>query len=505
MKKNIVQYLEDTVKLNPYKIAYYFNQQKINFFDLRKKAISIAYFLLKKGFNRKKIVIFTSDVLDTLVLYFASMYSNNIYIPVDISMGVYRISKILENINVDLIIYDNKENVDILMENIVSDILILSYNEILEKLFCNFSICEKEILENLNIQKDYDIAYITFTSGSTGIPKGVVTNHRSVINYIDALGEALNFDENTIFGNQAPLYMDASLKDIISTVKYGCTTHILDRKLFILPNKLLDYLNINKINTLCWVPSAFEIIFRTNALKNINLPFLKKIAFSGEKISSNKLKYLFDNLDVEIYNLYGTTETTGVSTYYKYDRNNIVNNCIGKSLKNNEILLISKNKLSTEGFIYIKTDSLSFGYYGNIKETETVFVQNPLHNDYVDKVYFTGDIAKYDENGNLILIGRLDNQIKQRGYRLNLEEIENIILEKLKVEVVAIYDDILDEIILFYDNDIDDILIKNFCSNNFAKFIKIKQLYRIDKIPRTDNGKIDRLKLKLKFNNKEII
>ena len=129
---------------------------------------------------------------------------------------------------------------------------------------------------------DTDPLYVLFTSGSTGMPKGVVGHHRGVIDYIDQLSAVLDFDKESVFGNQAPLYFDACMKDIYPTLKFGATTWLIPHELFLFPVRLVEYLNVHKINTICWVVSALTMISAFGTFKEVVPEYLRTVAFGSE-------------------------------------------------------------------------------------------------------------------------------------------------------------------------------------------------------------------------------
>ena len=147
-----------------------------------------------------------------------------------------------------------------------------------------------------------------FTSGSTGVPKGVSICHRSVIDYIDWVTETFNITQKDTFGNQAPFYFDNSILDIYSCMKMGATLNIIPKKLFFQPVPLLEYIKYNKINTIFWVPSALIVVSKLKAFRNVDLSdTLKRVLFCGEVMPNKQLNIWRKFLpNVTYANLYGT-------------------------------------------------------------------------------------------------------------------------------------------------------------------------------------------------------
>nr|WP_302168212.1 AMP-binding protein [uncultured Schaedlerella sp.] len=358
---------------------------------------------------------------------------------------------------------------------------------------------------------DTDLMYILFTSGSTGTPKGVAVMHRSVIDYINALQKKVNLSCNDVIGNQAPFYTDMSLKDIYMSINAGATLCIIPQKYFLFPKKLLEYLEEKRVTFLMWVPTAYAIIYRLDGLSKIRPKYLKRFWFSGEAMSVSLYRYwkkYYPN--GEYAQLYGPTEATGACTFYNitsdYKDEEIIP--IGKPFENTGIFLLDENDkeirndmLNMIGEICVYGTCLSAGYYNNRRLTDETFVDNPLIKSYSSKIYRTGDLAKWDSDGNLIFITRKDYQIKHRGKRIELGEIENaVLLIKQIKSCCCIHNKRKDELVLFYTGEID---VKNLID----KLKKILPQYMIPmdcrnkkQLPILSNGKLDRKQMEKWIN-----
>ena len=357
---------------------------------------------------------------------------------------------------------------------------------------------------------DTDPIYVFFTSGSTGIPKGVIGCHRSVINYIEQLSDVLGFGEDTVFGNQTPLYFDASMKEIYPVLKFGATAYLIPKDLFMYPVKLIEFLNKYQVNTICWVASALEMISAFGTFKVIVPKYLRTIAFMGEIFSIkqfNQWKNMLSN--VEFINLYGPTEGTGVCCYYRVNREFALEEVmpIGKPFKNTEIILLNANneraKKGEDGEICIRSTSLSLGYYNDPERTKAVFIQNPLNKNYPEIIYKTGDIGRYDNRGELIFVSRKDYQIKHMGHRIELGEIEvNVNMMEDVERACCIYDQVKNKIVLYYMGKSLENEMANLLKGKLPRYMRPNHIIKLEKIPFTPNGKIDRKLLKETYQNK---
>ena len=175
--------------------------------------------------------------------FFGVISGGCFYVPIDEEMPRDRIQLILNNVRSPLVICD-EDTLPVASNFDIPDGKVVLYDEILK------TEPDHEAIDGIYARSlDIDPIYIVFTSGSTGIPKGVAACHRSVIDYIEQLSEVLSFNENTVFGNQTPLYFDACLKELYPTLKFGATTYLIPKTLFSQPVALLEYLNKHKINT----------------------------------------------------------------------------------------------------------------------------------------------------------------------------------------------------------------------------------------------------------------
>ncbi|MDE7368088.1 MAG: AMP-binding protein, partial [Lachnospiraceae bacterium] len=354
---------------------------------------------------------------------------------------------------------------------------------------------------------DTDLAYVLFTSGSTGVPKGVAIAQRSIIDYIDWAKEEFSIDEDVIIGNQAPFYFDNSILDIYLCMSTGAHLHIIPPTYYAFPAKLLQYIADQKINFIFWVPSALITVANSGLLERIDCTCLKKILFAGEVMSNKYLNYWRKNIPADIYaNLYGPTELTDVCAYYVVNREFHDDDPlpIGNACRNTQIILLDEEDkvISTQdkmGELCVRGTGVSVGYYANAEKTKQAFVQNPLHNNYCELIYRTGDLAHYNEYGEIMFDGRKDYQIKHLGYRIELGEIETalISIEGIK-NVCCVYDDIHSEIVALYEtaNDLSESDIRKKLVDILPKYMIPTRYYLMEKLPLNDNGKINRKELK---------
>ena len=493
MQKNILEYLESTVKSYPDKIAFSNGKDSLCFAELYSHSRSVGSFLLSGGFYSQPIAIIMDKHPRVMAAFFGVVYSGCFYACIDEKMPEARIEAILSKLEAKVIICD-KKNLKLASSFGIENILV--YEDI-----CEFP-CDEERLARVRLkQSSTDPIYVAFTSGSTGTPKGVVACHRSVIDYTESLCDALEFDDSTVFGNQTPLYFDAPLKEIMPTLKLGATTFFIPKMLFSFPVKLIEYLDANKINTICWVVSALVQISSLGALENHVPKHLRLVAFGSELFPRKQYDLWREALpDATFYNLYGPTEATGMSCYWRADRELDENEPIpiGRPFDNTDIILIDENGQRADyGEICIRGTCLTMGYYNDPEKTDAVFVQNPLNTAYPELVYRTGDIGTVNQNGELVFVSRKDSQIKHMGHRIELGEIESAANKCEGVRIACcVYDNEAKRIVLFAVGDTDAAPISKALQEYLPRYMLPAQIDLLPTLPFTANGKIDRKRLK---------
>lgn len=470
----------------------------MTFAEFREQALRTATVLVRENMFRKPVAVYMDKSVDELTIFLGVAYSGNFYSPIDTKMPAARIEKILETLEPAAVITEKEvwENRKLHIGEakllFIEDIVQTAYDE--AAVYAQRSRC-----------CDTDLLYVLFTSGSTGIPKGVTICHQSVIDYIDWVEECFSIDADTVFGNQAPFYFDNSVLDIYTTVKTGATLYLIPHTLFSWAIKLLEYLDQNNINTIFWVPSAMILLSQLKALDKINLNGkLKKILFCGEVMPNKHLNVWRKYIPKALYaNLYGPTEITDVCTYYIVDREFADEEPlpIGKALPNTDILILNEDnqqaKAGEVGELCVRGTSLAKGYYKNPEKTREAFVQNPLNPYYTELIYRTGDLVKTNALGEILYVGRKDFQIKHRGHRIELGEIETAIssIEGISMNC-CLYDDVKNRIVVFMEEDMTLNALTEKLKDMVPQYMFPDKMVRVEKMPLNGNGKIDRVLLK---------
>ncbi|EAJ4153160.1 AMP-binding protein [Campylobacter coli] len=488
LEKSLIKFSEKTAFVEP----FVKERKEITYkdFDLfsKKLASEILKTLGNDNPTQAPVLIILPKGIDCLISFFGVALSGNFYTLLDEKSPKERVEKVIEVLKPKLFITSKDLNFNLDLPTL--------YTQDFE----SFNIDESLIKNAKEKHIDTNLLYVLFTSGSTGIPKGVSIAHKSVIDYAFHFCEAFEVDENEIIANQAPLYVDASLPDILATIKPSATLHLIPNHLFAFPNKILDYLEQEKITMIFWKPTVLIYFIKDqDNLKNYPLKNLNKILIGGEIMPIKQLNIWRKHLPNALFaNCYGPTEITDVCCYYILDREFSENEIlpIGKAYKNTELLVFDENmnfispkQIGVKGELFVRGTSLSLGYYNDKEKTKQAFIQNPLHDNYLDLLYKTGDIVSYNEFGELLCYGRNDNRIKFMGHRIELGEIESVINSHSKIILCACI--FKEKIICFYESD-EELDFKAFLKDKLPSYMIPKHFIKIEKFKLNQNSKIDR-------------
>lgn len=500
MQRSVLEYLEETAKRLPDKVAFFDAETEITFAELREKAIDVAFDLMGKlNSRRNPILVYLPKTVSSIIAFMGVLYSGNFYTPTDIRFPKDKLESVVDELQPKAVIVNSKT------EQRLHSLLTLDNSIILinlDAIPCAGQYNEASYL----IQQilDTDPVYTFFTSGSTGIPKGVIINNHNVIDYIDWAADVFGISEKTVMGNQSPFYFDISTQDIYTTLKTGATLGIIPVSYFAFPIEVLQFINEKKINFLYWVPSAFVNIANMDLLSRVKLEQVELIMFGGEVMPVKQLNYWKRHLPnlKTIANVYGPTEATVNCTYYIVDREFAENEVLplGKACENTGLVVlddseqvINSSMVNVPGELCVYGSSLSDGYWNDNEKTDDKFVPNPLCKHYRQRMYRTGDLVYYNNLGELVFQGRKDFQIKHMGYRIELGEIETAAMGMTGIRnVCASYHDEKKEIVLFYQGDVKQGELVDYLSSVLAKYMLPTIYKKLEHFPYNDNGKIDR-------------
>lgn len=500
MIQNVLDYLEESATDCPRKAAYEDAESSYTYAQVTENARRIGSALAAVLPQNSPMPILMDKQACTLNFFMGAVYAGCFYTLVEPDQPAERIKTILQTLNAQAVVADAKYAAKLSEAGYSGKIWFA------EELLT--AAVDGELLADRRKKAcDIDPLYAIFTSGSTGVPKGVVVSHRSVIDFTEHFTRIFDFRREDVLGNQAPFDFDVSVKDIYPAMKVGATVEVIPKKYFSIPKKLIDFLDEREVTSLTWAASALCVIPMLKGFKYKVPRSIRRVMFSGEVMPVKHLNYWRKYLPKALYvNLYGPTEITCNCTYYIVDREFSEDETlpIGDAFPNERVFLLDEeDKLVTEagvlGEICVSGTALALGYYRNWEKTEEVFVQNPLNDRYLEPIYRTGDLGRYDGQGNLYYVTRKDFQIKHMGHRIELGEIETAFqaLDGIS-RVCCVYDEPNGKIVGFYVGALSPKEIISRLSEKLPKFMIPNVFRQVEAMPLTKNGKIDRRALMAK-------
>ena len=499
MITNVLQYLETSVVRYPDKIALQDEAESLTYREYAEQAKKIGTFLAQTAggkLRNRPVAVMIDRNIRSIVAFMGVVYSGNFYVPVDSTMPEERVRLMFDTLDPAAVLDARADAVSTDGSVSVKDIL-------------DEQTADEDVLRRIRKESiDTDPLYSIFTSGSTGVPKGVLVSHRSVIDLVEAFGEVFGFDEHMVHGNQAPFDFDVSVKDIYNAMRNGASLVVIPKKLFMLPKLLLEFIVEYRIDTMIWAVSALRIVSDFKALDAAEQkPEPRYIMFSGEVMPVSSLNYWIDHVPGAMYvNLYGPTEITCNCTYYivegRQDEWKALP--IGRAFPNTRIVLLDeeRKKAVTEpgstGEICVAGTGLALGYWNSPEKTKESFFPDPSVPEYERRLYGTGDMGYYNEDGDLVFASRRDYQIKHMGHRIELGEIEVAVNAIPFIETsCCLYDEKRSKIVCFYQSQCEDTRqIVKLLADKLPKYMWPNRFKRYDRLPMNKNSKIDRLRLK---------
>ncbi|MBZ9609065.1 amino acid adenylation domain-containing protein [Clostridium estertheticum] len=524
-------YLNNTTEKFENKIAIKYENKKVTYKELKEASIRISDTLIEMGLAfREAVAIYLDKSHNTIAAMFGVVYATGVYIPLDSCYSpVIRTLSIMEQSKVRYLItsgenlerlvkeiHGNKELLKLINVLLIDDKYSLDKDIFNKYVEFNFNKQIKELYKERGKNISDDLAYILYTSGSTGIPKGVMITHINARTFIEWCCSYFKPSHEDKFLSIAPFHFDLSIFDIFVSIAKGGTLVILPTEKSKNPLNLIEVIKKEEITYIYSVPSLWVAIIKYSKLKKGELTSLKKILFAGEVFQPEYLKKTMEILpDALFYNLYGLIETN-VCTYYFVKDKECVKDCpvpIGFPCDNTEVVVLnSEGKLASkgeQGELCVRGTIVMKGYYRNEGLTEKSFKVSPIPEHNGERIYCTGDIVVINDEGALEFIGREDSLVKRAGFRIELLEIERILYKDEHIEDVAVVD-IKDEegntlicaaVKIHGDKMISIIKLKQFIGSILPKYMIPDIIKVIEELPKGANEKINRQDLKKIFRS----
>lgn len=488
---SVIDYLKKQSNKSPEKIAIIEKDSQITYSNLYERVMTLSSRLQQLTQPKEVVGVYMEKGIDAVTSFLALAQLNNCYTLLNPALPSTRLNQMAQVVGLKHIVTTKELYTQ--CQEVFKICKILVIDELL-------AIESDDVVTRVSI--DTNPLYINFTSGSTGTPKAIAVSHRSVIDFIYHFTTTFTITKEDVIANQAPFDFDVSVKDIYSALAVGATLLIVPKEYFSQPAALVDYLCEHRATTMIWAVSAITLLSAFHALDYRTPETINKVLFSGEVMPLKHLKNFQKHLpNATFVNLYGPTEITCNCTYHVIDANRDYSQSgipIGKAFANEEVFLLDENDqlivdTNVAGELCVRGSALALGYYANPTQTAKSFVQNPLNTYYPELIYRTGDLAFYDDNQDLVFAGRRDFQIKYKGHRIELEEIEQAILSIDGVEqCIGIFDEKKGRLKVAFSGAVGEEVLLTTMKEKLPEYMLPSRLVKLPLLPLNKNGKIDR-------------
>lgn len=493
--------------------AWFSDQESLTFLELNGLANRIARLLLQRGVAAADVVCLSGEKsIQTFACMIACLKLGAVYCVLDPDSPVERLRKIFGTCKPTALVAE-REFLGRVAEWIATvEVEIVERDaDSLSKLLTDFDDSNLDVTGEIT---GTNPAYIMFTSGSTGFPKGAVMTHANVLNLIDWSRETFKIEPEDILTNVNPLYFDNSVFDFYAALFNGARLVPFAKAEVKDPKLLVEKVDAGNCTLWFSVPSLLIFLQTMKAADGLRMKSISRFVFGGEGYPKPKLKALFESYpSSKLFNVYGPTECTCICSSYQLSATDFQDlqglPPLGGIARNFSFLIVDDGGSvvpeGETGELCLLGPNVGKGYYNDSERTQLSFVQNPLHNRFLDLMYKTGDLARWDPgDGKLYIQGRKDNQIKHMGYRIELEEIEaalNCLDYVSEAAVLHSSSNGLSRIIAVVSTtqSCADQLIKQDLRAIIPDYMIPTVFYREEILPKNPNGKVDRRHLAEKY------
>ena len=509
-------------KTAPHKTAFRFEQQELTYQQLSEQANGLAHQLIAHGLQPgDRVALCLPKSLLMPVAVYGSLIAGGIYVPIDPQSPIERLVRIIEDADIHYLIVGNNQNnmVSALCTRLPRQVkLVVGPAEVaqlpatISKLVAS-DITQKTTPPILNLVED-DPAYMLYTSGSTGHPKGILHSHRSGLAYAKLAAHSYKVEASDRLGNFAPLHFDQSTFEFLAGPLVGATTVLIPPAFGIAVASLAELIEDEALTIWYSVPSVLVQMMAAGVLEEKQLGSLRWILFGGEVFPTNFLKKIQDFFpNAHLSNVYGPTEVNQCTIFNVSPNQQIPEPLpIGLAWDNTQLLIVDADDnpvaRGQQGELLVRSPTMMLGYWQNPELNEKAFVLKQGHANEEIRYYRTGDLVVENTLGQLEILGRMDRQIKTRGFRVELDEVEQLLTTCPSTLEAAVFSVTTDagvhiEAAVTVQNPSSDSRTTN--PRTFLKFLKPylpqyalpQTIHIVNELPRTRTGKIDRRALSM--------
>lgn len=494
--KTVPELFEQRSIEDPMKIAVVYGTDCITYADLNKRANQLARYLEANGVCENKIVaVLLERSIDMVTGILAIWKLGAGYIPLSAKDPINRVADILRDSGTSALLTHSDFTSSQLESQYSGQIIEIDTQR--EKI---------EALDDRNVNTKIDrsaIAYIIYTSGSTGKPKGAMVEHLGMLNHICCKIDALNISEKSNIAQNASHMFDISVWQLFTSLVVGGTTYIYDNSVLFDIQSFLSCIIKDRITILEVVPSYLNLILEYLETMELSLAHLQFLVVTGEELKPALVRRWFSKYKITMVNAYGPTEASDDITHHFINKpveTAVVP--IGKPLPNMNIYILDKNmnlcSIGIKGEIYVSGIGVGKGYINDEEKTNKAFLRDPFIQEEYVRMYKTGDLGCWNEDGTIDFFGRIDNQIKLNGFRIELGEIENVLLtlEYVNEAIVTLYEQTNNtQMLCAYivtKAEFNLNTVKNYLHEKLPEYMVPSFIVPLNEFPLNENGKIDR-------------
>ncbi|MBD2773825.1 amino acid adenylation domain-containing protein [Iningainema tapete] len=515
----IIEWLDQACQRFPEQIALEYKGCQVSYSNLDEMANRLANCLMAQLSKGSIVAVILDDRIEIIVTLIGILRTGCVFVPLDPDFPASRLSQIVADVEPDCFITNSK------YEDLVNKInsannnnyKIINLGENSKYAFSNEGqIKSSKFLVDFSAERPIvdldpnDLCYIYYTSGSTGTPKGIAGKLKGISHFIKWEIETFNIDYGWRVSQFTQPTFDALLRDVFVPLCVGGTICIPPEKpLMMGTTELVDWIDTQKINLIHCVPTVFGAIASSH-LHQKKFQSLKYILMAGETLPISDVNRWMEVYEsrIKLVNLYGASETTMVKFYHQIQKSDLERGFIpiGKPMKGARAVVLDEwgnvCPRGVFGELYIRTPYQTLGYYKNPNLTKKVFVNNPFSEDPNDLLYKTGDLARLLNDGTFQLRGRKDNQVKIRGIRVELTEIENQLRDHPLVRnaVVEVREDIpgYKRLVAYLVADpsqaqeLSLVDLRSFLKKKLPDYMMPSHFVMLEALPLTPNGKVNR-------------